>query len=183
MKKALNTFTYNFEPDYFGQPASMDIRVIDQEGNPWFVAKDVATLLGYKYPAQVASKHCKYSESLKDLKGVAGLATLDLQPSIKLIPESDLYRLIMKSNMEEAERFQDWVCEEILPTIRKTGGTYMTDEALAKTLTDPDYLIGVLTKMKELKTERDYVIATKGQISEGMLASATLIQLFRVWGA
>ncbi len=93
------------------------------------------------------------------------MATLNLQPSIKLIPESDLYRLIMKSDMEEATRFQDWVCEEILPTIRKTGGTYMTADALSQTFQDPDYLIGVLERIKVLQTENKHLNKTKHQIS------------------
>ncbi len=163
MEKALNTFTYNFDPDYFGQPVSMDIRVIDQEGNPWFIGKDVATLLGYSNPPKAIKDHCKNSISFRNITKVNDSFTL--HPATKLIPESDLYRLIMRSDMEEAERFQDWVCEEILPTIRKTGGTYMSPEHAEKVFTDPDFIIGMATQIKKLQMDNEHLNKTKHQIS------------------
>lgn len=119
----LNNFTYHFDPTGdFATMDHMDIRVVDHDGNPWFVARDVATILGYVNTNKTINKFCKRSTSLKELTGVPN--RYPLQITTKLIPESDLYRLIMRSDMPEAERFQDWVCEEVLPTIRRTGGTY-----------------------------------------------------------
>ena len=110
MNNELNTFTYNFEDDYFDHPASMDIRVVTMNGDPWFIAKDVGTLLGYKNPARSAKMHCKHLKILKATKMVG----FKIPPrGLQIIPESDLYRLIMRFDMPEAERFQDWVCEEI----------------------------------------------------------------------
>lgn len=97
-----------------------EIRTIqDENGKPWFIARDIATALGYEYPANAVSAHCKYAEILK----VGDLPTLDI-PSrgLSIIPESDVYRLIMRSKLDSAEQFQDWVTEEVLPSIRKTGG-------------------------------------------------------------
>lgn len=95
------------------------IRVINDKNNePLFVAKDVAFALGYKDTVNAIKLHCKRTKSLKDI-GVADHHPLD--PQTKVISESDLYHLTMKSQLESAEAFQDWVCEEVLPSIRKTG--------------------------------------------------------------
>lgn len=95
---------------------SSSIRVAtDDNNNPWFVAKDVAEILGYESPDK-AYVHCKQSSNLALLNKIN-----NLPPATKWIPESDVYRLIMRSNKPNAEVFQDLVCEEILPTIRKTG--------------------------------------------------------------
>jgi prophage antirepressor-like protein len=91
---------------------------VDANGETLFVAKDVATVLGYENTAQAVRIHCKHAKPLSDL-GVLSDSTLD--PQTRLIPESDLYRLTLKSTLDSAERFQDWVVEEVLPSIRKTG--------------------------------------------------------------
>jgi hypothetical protein len=91
-----------------------DVRIVDQNGEPWFVAKDVATVLGYVDTAQAVREHCK---------GVVEITTPTKGgiQAVKTIPESDVYRLIMRSKKPEAEKFQDWVCGEVIPSIRKTG--------------------------------------------------------------
>lgn len=105
---------------------SHEIRILtDDNGEPLFVAKDVAIALGYDNPQQAVRLHCKKSKSLKEL-GCYPVAPhnnqpLALDPQIKLIPESDVYRLTLKSTLESAEQFQDWLCEEVIPSIRKTG--------------------------------------------------------------
>ena len=112
MNQAMQTF------DFHGA----NIRVVEHEGEAWFVAKDVATLLGYQRPPNAVSSHCKAGKSLIDL-GVPKSGTLD--PQTVVIPERDVYRLVMKSKLPEAERFEEWVVGEVLPTIRKTGGYQM----------------------------------------------------------
>ena len=82
----------------------------------WFMAADIATALDYAETSK-ALLWCKQSTVQGDVNKIS-----NLHPSTKWIPESDMYRLIMKSTKAEAEKFQDWVCEEVLPTIRKTGG-------------------------------------------------------------
>jgi prophage antirepressor-like protein len=117
------------------------VRVITADsGEVLFVAKDVATALGYTDTVNAVKAHCKKSKSLKDIGMVnhhpqqnQKLANLD--PQIKIIPESDVFRLIMRSKLTRAEEFQDWVCEEVLPTIRKTG-SYGFPEFL-KPITEP----------------------------------------------
>lgn len=113
--------------------------VVGPEGDPLFVAKDVASALGYSNTKQAVSDHCKHAKALKDM-GVAicdpyADQPLALDPQTKLIPESDVYRLTMRSALPSAERFQDWVVEEVLPQIRATG-RYLHAPALPD-FTDP----------------------------------------------
>ena len=76
-------------------------------------------MLGYANGSRDIERHCKHAELFRGTEAVG----LELNPRGQyIIPESDLYRLIMRSELREAERFQDWVTEEVLPQIRKTGG-------------------------------------------------------------
>lgn len=97
------------------------IRVVMQNGEPWFVARDVAKILGYQNTVDAVNTHCKKVNDFRDSK------MLPTATPMKIIPESDVYRLIMRSNLPTAEKFQTWVCEEVLPSIRKTGGYSMTN--------------------------------------------------------
>lgn len=118
----------------------------DNNGKALLKANDVAVALGYTNPQKAIRDHCKRVNVLftPSAKG--------LQPT-KFIPESDVYRLVMRSKMPEAERFQDWVCEEVLPVIRKTGA-YMTDAALQRAVSDPDFLIGLAETIKKERQNR-----------------------------
>lgn len=91
------------------------------------------------------------------------------------LTESGVYKLIFKSRKESAERFQDWVTDEVLPTIRKHGA-YMTEDTIEKALTNPDFLIQLATKLKE---ERELRIKAENErmrlIHQGKLYTATEI--------
>jgi len=91
-------------------------RVIpDDQGEPWFVVKDVCEILGYRNHSDIISKLCRKS-------GVAKRYTPALSNTYNLIDEGNLYRLIIKSNKPQSQAFEDWVCDKVLPSIRKTGG-------------------------------------------------------------
>ena len=91
------------------------VRTVWHEGNIWFVGKDVAECLAYTNPLKAVRDHCKgVNETFIPSAGGRQL--------IKIIPESDVYRLVMRSKLPAAEQFQTWVCEDVLPSIRKTGG-------------------------------------------------------------
>ncbi|MEA9440014.1 phage antirepressor [Aeromonas caviae] len=93
-----------------------NIRIItDQQGEPWFVAADIARALGYNDADQAIRRHCK---------GVtkAPVETTGGMQRVSIIPERDVYRLVMRSKLESAERFEEWVVGEVLPSIRKHGG-------------------------------------------------------------
>jgi anti-repressor protein len=103
---------------------SNSIRVITLDnGYILFVASDVAKCLGYGEPHKAVSAHCKKAKSLNSLDGTNHPVQKNqrLDAKTKLIPESDVYRLVMRSKLESAEAFQDWIVEEVIPSIRKTG--------------------------------------------------------------
>jgi prophage antirepressor-like protein len=95
---------------------AQSVRVVSNNGDPWFVAKDVCEILGYKNPRQVLSTHLD-----EDEKGVQILDTLGGNQELVVISESGLYALIFKSRKPEAKKFRKWVTSEVLPAIRRTG--------------------------------------------------------------
>lgn len=94
---------------------STQVRVIEKQGEPWFVAKDVAGLLGYSNPRKAVRDHCK------SVIPIGGNESFPLDNQTSIIPERDVYRLVMRSKMPEAEAFEEWVVGEVLPSIRKKG--------------------------------------------------------------
>ncbi|WP_447299562.1 BRO-N domain-containing protein, partial [Enterococcus faecium] len=120
-----------------------EVRTFLENDVPYFVANDVAKTLGYKNPSKATNDHCKKAIE------TWGNDSLGRRQKFKIIPESDVYRLIIKSNLPSAEKFESWVMEEVLPQIRKHG-MYATDELL----NNPDLLIEVATKLKEERTLR-----------------------------
>ena len=106
-----------FSNDEFGS-----VRAFTKEGAPWFVANDVATALGYADAKQAVRDHCNYAELLK---GVESTPFTSSPRGIMVIPESDVYALIFGSKLPSADKFRRWVCEEVLPSFRKTGSYSM----------------------------------------------------------
>jgi anti-repressor protein len=112
------------------------LRVINVDDKVYFVAKDAAEMLDYKNPRQAVRQHCKHAVAAGALTSNApfnpcfwaesaitagGLEISLLDPQTALIPEGDLWRLIMRSTKPEAQRIEAWVMENVLPSIRKTG--------------------------------------------------------------
>lgn len=114
----------------------------DDNGNPLFCGTDVAQVLGYANPAKAVIDHCKGFLFWKPLETAGGIQ------KVRFISEGDMYRLITSSKLPAAERFEKWVYDEVLPSIRKHGA-YMTQQTLDKALTSPDFLIQLATKLKE----------------------------------
>ena len=104
------------------------VRTIVKDGEPWFVGKDVAEILGYKETAKAIRTHICAED-----KGVSVLDTPGGQQKITLINESGLYSLILGSKLPKAKTFKRWVTSEVLPTIRKTGGYVANDEMFINT--------------------------------------------------
>ena len=140
MKKELEIF----KNEEFGQ-----IRTLEVDGKPYFVASDIAKALGYKRPNDAISAHCRYTVKHSIPHPQSKTKTMD----VNIIPEGDLYRLIVNSELPTAEKFESWVFDEVLPSIRKHG-TYMTNDVIERTLTDPDYLIQLATALKEERQAR-----------------------------
>ena len=99
-----------FENEEFGQ-----LRMIFIDGKQYFMANDVAKALGYSEPKNAIARHCK--GALKQ-----SYLTNGGEQEVKVIPEGDVYRLIIRSKLPKAEEFEKWVFDEVLPSIRKTGG-------------------------------------------------------------
>ncbi len=97
--------------DFHGFP----VRVIDDgHGEPCFIAKDIAEALGYSNTSKAINAHCKAVSTCHTEMGGQVRA-------VQIIPERDLYRLVMKSKLPAAEQFEEWVVGQVLPSIRKTG--------------------------------------------------------------
>ena len=115
----------------------------DENGEPWFVAKDVCDILGIDTNHLGESLDSDEMNTLRITEG-----NTRGNPNKTIISEPGLYRLVMKSRKSEAKEFQRWVTHEVLPSIRKYGA-YMTQQTLDKALTSPDFLIQLATKLKE----------------------------------
>lgn len=139
-----------FEKAEFGS-----IRVTEMNGEPMFCLSDVAKALEYARPADAVTSHCK---------GVVILPTPTsggVQP-IKYGKESEVYRLIMKSNAKKAEAFQDWVCSEVLPTIRKTGSYSLPQFAVPKTFAEALQLAA--DQAKQIEEQERQLAAAKPKV-------------------
>ncbi|MCR8986096.1 phage antirepressor [Brevibacillus laterosporus] len=127
---------------------NQQVRVILKDGEPWFVAKDVSDVLGL----------VNLSESIKrlDADEVSSIEVIDSmrrKQMTNIINEPGLYSLILGSRKPEAKAFKRWITHEVIPSIRKHGA-YMTPETIEKTLSDPDFIIGLATKLKEEQQAR-----------------------------
>ena len=132
-----------FKNEVFG-----DVRVAGTSEEPLFCAKDVATALGYSDTADAIQRHCKSGKKVfcPHKNGMGGT-------NMVYIPEKDVYRLIMRSNLPNAEQFQDWVCDEVLPSIRKHGG-YLTPDKIEEVLSNPDTIIRLAMQLKDEQSKR-----------------------------
>lgn len=113
----------------FNHPQFGEIRAVEIEGEPWFVAKDVAEALGYSNSRDAIAKHVdgedKNTVAIHD--GIPG------NPNQAVINESGIYALVFGSQLPGAKQFKRWVTSEVLPTIRKTGGYVDNDELFVRT--------------------------------------------------
>ena len=122
-----------FKNNEFGE-----IRTLEINGKPYFVANDIAKALGYANPSKATNDHCKHSII------EWGNDSLGRRQQFKFVPEGDLYRLISHSKLPSAEKFESWIFDDVIPSIRKYG-MYATDELLD----NPDLIIKMATKLKE----------------------------------
>ncbi|MCP4103035.1 MAG: phage antirepressor [Lentisphaerae bacterium] len=130
-----------------------NVRVINKNEEPWFVAKDVCDVLGFKY----ASDATKYLD--EEEKALINNPSFTSNPNgdVSIINESGLYSLILRSRKPNAKKFKRWVTGEVLPSIRKHGA-YATPDTIENMLTDPDSMIKVLTALKQERKEKEKLI-------------------------
>lgn len=108
-----------FKNESFGE-----IRTLVINGEPWFVGKDVATILGYAKPLNALAVHVDDDDSLK--QGL--IDSMGRTQETIIINESGLYSLVLSSKLPTAKQFKRWITSDVLPTIRKTGGYVNNDE-------------------------------------------------------
>lgn len=135
------------ELQIFNSPEFGDIRIVMVESEPMFCLSDVCRALEI---TNVGNVKQRLSE-----KGIRTMDTLTKGGNQKLlyINEANLYKTIFQSRKESAQRFTDWVTDEVLPFIRKHGA-YMTEQVIEKALTSPDFLIRLATQLKEEQEKR-----------------------------
>lgn len=107
-----------FKNENFGQ-----VRTLIISNKPYFVGKDIAEILGYRNPTKAVSTHCKGVSKM-------GIPSNGGIQEMSVIPEGDIYRLIIKSKLPKAQEFESWVMDGILPQIRKTGGYIPIEEQM-----------------------------------------------------
>lgn len=129
------------------------VRTVNNDGEIWFVATDVAKTLEIK----------NTTDALKRLDDdERSRFNLGRQGEANIISEAGLYSFIGASRKSEAKKFIRWVNHEVLPSIRKNGA-YMTPEVIEKSLTDPDFIISLAT---QLKSEREGRLIAEQQVNE-----------------
>ena len=132
-----------FENDEFGM-----VRTVEVNGEAYFVGKDIAEILGYSRPDHAIANHVDDEDKL-----MYQIDTSGQNRTMLIINESGVYSLILSSKLPKAREFKHWVTSEVLPSIRKHGA-YMTEDALHRAITEPDFLIKLATELKEEKTRR-----------------------------
>lgn len=134
-----------FDNSEFGE-----LRTIEVDGNTYFVANDVAKSLGYKDSVNAIKQHCRWvvkrhiphpQNPAKPLK-------------VNVIPEGDVLRLVVHSELPAAEKYERWIFDEVLPSIHKHGA-YMTPEKIEEVLTNPDTIIKLATDLKAEREKRN----------------------------
>lgn len=138
----------------FNSPEFGAIRTIEKDGEPWFVGKDVAVVLGYGDTDQALRKHIDDEDKLTRRFDGSGQ-----NRQMTIINESGLYSLVLSSKLPTAKKFKRWVTNEVIPSIRKHGA-YMTPETLEKVLLSPDTLMQLAQNLKD-EQEKRRVLETK----------------------
>lgn len=155
--KELQNFNFN----------NLPVRTVLIDDEPWFVGKDVAKILGYANTKDALLKHVDDEDKLG-----SQITTSGQKRNMVVVNESGLYNLILGASKqgknqeikEKARQFKRWITHEVLPTIRKHGA-YMTNEVIEKTLTSPDFIIQLATKLKDEQEARLELEKENSQLS------------------
>lgn len=130
-----------------------EVRTVEINGEPWFIGKDVANVLGYSNSRKALADHVdsedKNTVTIRD--GIVG------NPNQTIINESGLYSLILGSKLPSAKRFKHWVTSEVLPAIRQSG-VYMTDDKAYDITHNPGSLADLLLQAGEQLKQKEIII-------------------------
>lgn len=165
-----------FRNDIFG-----DILVIVKDNKEYFDANSIARVLGYANPRDAVIRHCKEEGIILHEVGVAsktrdGKSLKTQMYKKKFIDEGNLYRLIMKSKLKSACKFERWVCDEVIPSIRNHGA-YIEEHLINEMLENPDLIISLAQKLKnerlKVKALNKVIIENEEYINLGKIVENT----------
>nr|DAU62410.1 MAG TPA: repressor domain protein [Caudoviricetes sp.]DAZ75473.1 MAG TPA: repressor domain protein [Caudoviricetes sp.] len=148
------------------------VRTLEIDGKPYFVANDVARALGYSVPKDAISRHCKGALKHRYL-------TEGGEQELKIIPEGDVYRLVIKSQLPKADEFEHWIFDEVLPSIRKNGGYIANQE----NLTPEQIVANALIVAQNIISQKDRQIEQmkpKAEFFDAVADSKTAISMNEV---
>ena len=151
-------------------PEFGELRVVEMNGEPWMVGKDVAQALGYAKPRNAIAAHVD-EEDKKEAPIQGDLGGIQ---SMTVINESGLYSLVLSSKLPGAKRFRRWVTGEVLPSIRKDGGYIKT----APGMTDADIMAkAILLAQKTIEGQKAPIaeMTPKALFADAVSASSTSI--------
>ena len=135
------------------------VEILLHDNKPYFPAIECAAILGYKNPYKAVIDHCKKD----DLTIREVIDNLGRKQEKKYISEGNLYRLIIRSKLPAAERFERWVFDEVLPTIRKYGA-YATDDTLDEMLRNPKFAETLIRKLAEEREKNAMLEELAGEL-------------------
>lgn len=138
----------------FDNPEFGEIRTVDIDNEPWFVGKDVASILGYKDTVNALKAHVDD----EDKRGWQ-ITTPSGTQQMTIINESGLYALVLSSKLPTAKAFKRWITHDVIPSIRKHGA-YMTPEKLQEAILNPDMMIQLCQQLKD-EQEKNTVLRAK----------------------
>ena len=138
----------------FDNPEFGEIRTVDIDNEPWFVGKDVASILGYKDTVNALKAHVDD----EDKRGWQ-ITTPSGTQQMTIINESGLYALVLSSKLPTAKAFKRWITHDVIPSIRKHGA-YMTPEKLQEAILNPDMMIQLCQQLKD-EQEKNNVLRAK----------------------
>ena len=161
------------ELQIFSNPEFGDMRTLSIDGEPWMVGKDVAQALGYGEGKSLANAVANHVDA--EDKGVTEMMTpggLNESFTVNgtmatLINESGLYSLVLSSKLPGAKKFKRWVTSEVIPSIRKHGA-YMTQDTLEAAILSPDYLLKVVTALKDETDKRRELEAQNAALNDDL---------------
>ncbi|MFK7601865.1 phage antirepressor KilAC domain-containing protein [Deinococcus sp. SM5_A1] len=149
--------TFNFD--------TLPVRIVILDGEPWFVAVDVALILGLGNPRS------SLAVLDDDEKGVHSMDTPGGNQALTIISESGLYSLILRSRKDEARPFRKWVTAQVLPTIRKSGGYTVGEQALPQSLPEALRLAADLAEQGERLAAENALLAPKAQVYDALISA------------
>lgn len=159
----------------FQNPEFGEIRTIEQDGEPWFVGKDVAQALGYQNGSRDINRHVD-----EDDRSVTEIMTVLGKRNFVIINESGLYSLVLGSKLPTAKKFKRWVTSEVLPSIRKSGGyiagqdQLTPEELMAKALQVANKTLAEREARISALTVQNAIMAPKAEYFDELVDRNTL---------